>query len=181
MRPYVLRAYFDTQLLLAESKGKMTHSYRQFFMGHKGDMEARYTVNKGRLTKDMIEDMRESLITADVTVPLGLITGTQQYQLLFRPPESTISTNLENVLRAITAAVLLVLGVLMAPGAIPDSNLTRALIYIAAGLALVLIVRWVNGLRIGAKLIPVVTDTVISSVIWFAAWCFRTVRSKQTS
>ena len=59
-RPYVLRAYFDTQLLLAESKGKMTHSYRQFFMGHKGDMEARYTVNKGRLTTEMIEDMRES-------------------------------------------------------------------------------------------------------------------------
>ncbi|MDH3341754.1 MAG: hypothetical protein OEL84_10800, partial [Nitrosopumilus sp.] len=46
-RPYVLRAYFDTQLLLAESHGKMTHAYRQFFMGHKGDIEARYTTNKG--------------------------------------------------------------------------------------------------------------------------------------
>lgn len=57
-RPYVLRAYCDTQLLLAESKGKMNHAYRQFFMGHKGDIEARYTVNKGRLTKEMIEDMR---------------------------------------------------------------------------------------------------------------------------
>jgi integrase len=59
-RPYVLRAYFDTQLLLAESKGKMTHSYRQFLMGHKGDMEARYTTNKGRLPKELIEDMREA-------------------------------------------------------------------------------------------------------------------------
>lgn len=57
-RPYVLRAYFDTQLLLAESKGKITHTYRQFFMGHVGDMEARYTTNKGRLPKDLIEDMR---------------------------------------------------------------------------------------------------------------------------
>ncbi len=58
VRPYVLRAYFDTQLLLAESHGKMTHAYRQFFMGHKGDIEARYTTNKGRLTDEMISDMR---------------------------------------------------------------------------------------------------------------------------
>jgi hypothetical protein len=60
MRPYVLRAYFDTQLLLAESKGKVAHDYRVFWMGHKGSMEARYTTNKGRLPKDMIEDMRSA-------------------------------------------------------------------------------------------------------------------------
>jgi integrase len=59
-RPYVLRAYFDTQLLLAESNGKIPHAYRQFFMGHKGDIEARYTTNKGRLPEDLIEDMREA-------------------------------------------------------------------------------------------------------------------------
>jgi len=60
VRPYVLRAYFDTQLLLAESHGRMTHAYRQFFMGHKGDIEARYTTNKGRLTDEMISDMRRA-------------------------------------------------------------------------------------------------------------------------
>jgi hypothetical protein len=59
-RPYVLRAYFDTQLLVAENHGKISHAYRQFFMGHQGDMEARYTTNKGRLPKDLIEDMRQS-------------------------------------------------------------------------------------------------------------------------
>jgi len=59
-RPYVLRAYCDTQLLIAESKGKMTHAFRQFFMGHVGDMEARYTTNKGQLTEDMVETMREN-------------------------------------------------------------------------------------------------------------------------
>jgi integrase len=57
-RPYVLRAYFDTQLLLAESKGKLAHDYRVFWMGHKGSMDARYTTNKGRLTKDLLDDMR---------------------------------------------------------------------------------------------------------------------------
>jgi len=59
-RPYVLRAYFDTQLLVAENHGKISHAYRQFFMGHKGDIEARYTTNKGRLPEDLIEDMRRS-------------------------------------------------------------------------------------------------------------------------
>ncbi len=57
-RPYVLRAYFDTQLMVAENNGKIAHAYRQFFMGHKGNMEARYTTNKGRLPKKVIEDMR---------------------------------------------------------------------------------------------------------------------------
>ncbi|MGI0070265.1 MAG: hypothetical protein ACREAN_08430 [Nitrosopumilaceae archaeon] len=59
-RPYVLRSYFDTQLLLAESHGRIAHAYRQFFMGHKGDMESRYTTNKGRLSDEMIEDMRRT-------------------------------------------------------------------------------------------------------------------------
>lgn len=59
-RPYVFRAYFDTQLLVAENHGKTSHAYRQFFMGHKGDIEARYTTNKGRLPENLIEDMRRS-------------------------------------------------------------------------------------------------------------------------
>jgi len=59
-RPYVLRAYFDTQMLLAESHGKLPHPYSVFFMGHKGDIEARYTTNKGRLPDNLIEDMRRS-------------------------------------------------------------------------------------------------------------------------
>jgi hypothetical protein len=64
-RPYVLRAYFDTQLLVAENHGKISHAYRQFFMGHKGDMEARYTTNKGRLPPAVIEDMRQSFLKCE--------------------------------------------------------------------------------------------------------------------
>jgi hypothetical protein len=58
-RPYVLRAYFDTQLLLSESKGKVAHDYRVFWMGHKGSMEARYTTNKGRFSLNFVDKMRE--------------------------------------------------------------------------------------------------------------------------
>jgi hypothetical protein len=57
-RPYVLRAYAETQLIIAESKGKISHPYLQFIAGHKGDIEARYSTNKGRLPEQMIEDMR---------------------------------------------------------------------------------------------------------------------------
>jgi len=59
-RPYVLRSYFDTMLMLAESKGHILRDYRQFWMGHKGDIENRYTTNKARLPESVIEDMRES-------------------------------------------------------------------------------------------------------------------------
>jgi hypothetical protein len=58
-RPYVLRAYAETQLIIAESKGKISHPYLQFIAGHKGDIEARYSTNKGVLPPDMIEDMRK--------------------------------------------------------------------------------------------------------------------------
>jgi len=59
-RPYVLRSYFDTQLMLAESKGRVLRDYRKFWMGHKGDIENRYTTNKCRLPETVIEDMRQA-------------------------------------------------------------------------------------------------------------------------
>lgn len=59
-RPYVLRSYCATSFDIAESKGLLSHPWRQFFMGHKGDIEARYSTNKGRLPPDMIEEMREA-------------------------------------------------------------------------------------------------------------------------
>jgi hypothetical protein len=59
-RPYVLRSYFDTEIMLAESKGLVLRDYRQFWMGHKGDIEHRYTLNKGRLPGEVVEDLREA-------------------------------------------------------------------------------------------------------------------------
>ena len=59
-RPYVLRAFFDTQLLIAESRGKIAHDFRVFFMGHKGSMEAKYTTNKGILPDLLISEMRDA-------------------------------------------------------------------------------------------------------------------------
>jgi len=59
-RPYVLRSYFSTQLLVAENHGKISHPYRQYFMGHKGNIEAVYSTNKSILPDHVIADMRQS-------------------------------------------------------------------------------------------------------------------------
>ena len=46
-RPYIFRVYFGTNLDTAESKGMITHPWRQFIMGHKGDIEETYTKREG--------------------------------------------------------------------------------------------------------------------------------------
>jgi site-specific recombinase XerD len=74
-RPYVLHSYFDTQLMLAESKGYCLRDYRTFWMGHKGDIEHAHTTNKGRLPPNVIEDMRQAyrksqeLLQTETTTP----------------------------------------------------------------------------------------------------------------
>jgi hypothetical protein len=46
-------------MMMAESDGLVIRDYRTFWMGHKGDIEHTYTVNKG-LSEDVIQKMRES-------------------------------------------------------------------------------------------------------------------------
>ncbi len=63
-RPYVLRVYFDTQLTTAENEGLMLREHHRFFMGHKGEVAARYGANDHKLPKVMIEDMRGAFAKA---------------------------------------------------------------------------------------------------------------------
>jgi len=88
-RPYVMRAFFATRLLVAESNGKMTHAYRQFHMGHSGDMLARYTVNKGKLPEELIEDMRKSFARSEEYLTLRKNSGED-------PEMTTIKTMVES-------------------------------------------------------------------------------------
>lgn len=57
-RPYTLRHFFDTFMLMAEAAQIIPRDYRVFWMGHKGDVEAIYSTNKNRLPPELIEDMR---------------------------------------------------------------------------------------------------------------------------
>lgn len=54
-RPYIFRIYFGTNLDKAESKRLIPHPWRQFVMGHKGDIEETYTKRAG-----LLEDGREA-------------------------------------------------------------------------------------------------------------------------
>jgi len=64
-RPYVLRVYFGSRLLFAESKTRgFLRDYRVFFMGHKGDIEHVYTLNKCRLPESLETDMRDAFSRA---------------------------------------------------------------------------------------------------------------------
>ena len=58
-RPYVLRAYFDTRLMMAQDERLIIRDYRTFFMGHKGDIEHTYTTNKA-LSGETVESMRDA-------------------------------------------------------------------------------------------------------------------------
>ena len=61
-RPYVLRCFYDTRMMQAEGRAEigLVRDWRKFFMGHKGDIEHRYTVNKHQLPPSLIEEMREA-------------------------------------------------------------------------------------------------------------------------
>lgn len=59
-RPYVLRTTFATRMLECENAGKVSHAYWTFWFGHKGEMSAVYTTNRGKLASSMVEQMRES-------------------------------------------------------------------------------------------------------------------------
>jgi integrase len=58
-RPYDLRAYFDSRLLLAQDERLIIRDYRQYFMGHKGDIEFSYTLNRKK-DQETLERMRDA-------------------------------------------------------------------------------------------------------------------------
>jgi len=64
-RPYVLRSYFRTQLMISEINNLISHSQAGFHFGHTGDMSARYSVNKGMLPKQLLDTMKESFLRCE--------------------------------------------------------------------------------------------------------------------
>lgn len=58
-RPYALRVYWVSSMDVAEAKGIVSHNWREFWMGHTGDISARYSTNKV-LPEDTINAMRET-------------------------------------------------------------------------------------------------------------------------
>ena len=106
-RPYILRAYFDTELLIAESKGKIAHDFRVFFMGHKGSMEARYTTNKGMLPEVLIAEMREAFKRSEEFLDLETVKSDpilDQKQEMHNIIQSATLEELDSMLEALNSA-----------------------------------------------------------------------------
>lgn len=57
-RPYVLRTTAASRYAECENRGLCPHSYWQFWLGHTGDMSARYSVNRGQLPGGLLEELR---------------------------------------------------------------------------------------------------------------------------
>jgi len=71
-RPYNLRCFFDTQLLVSESRGKIAGDFRAFFMGHRASIEQRYTTNKGILPDILMKEMRNAFKRSEELLDLEL-------------------------------------------------------------------------------------------------------------
>lgn len=72
VRPYALRGYFATALDVAEARGIVSHPWRQFWMGHKGDIEAEYSTRKS-LAPEIVEGMRSSFARASKLLVAGFM------------------------------------------------------------------------------------------------------------
>jgi integrase len=63
-RPYNLRRYFDVRMMRAEGDKLIIRDYRVFWMGHSGDIEAVYTLNKD-LDDETWNELRNAYARAD--------------------------------------------------------------------------------------------------------------------
>jgi integrase len=63
-RPYVLRSFASSQLMLAESAGLMTRDIREYLLGHAVDIGRRYNLGKGRVRSDLEDEVRDTYARA---------------------------------------------------------------------------------------------------------------------
>jgi len=77
---------------MAESRGKIAHDFRVFFMGHSGSMEARYTTNKGILPETLIREMQNAYKRSEEFLDLDLVVVTEN------KPETKPNDPMENVM-----------------------------------------------------------------------------------
>ncbi len=59
-RPYVLRTTAASRFSECENRGLVSHPFWQSWLGHAGDMSARYSVNRGKIPPSLLEEMRSA-------------------------------------------------------------------------------------------------------------------------
>lgn len=63
-RPYVLRSFASSQLMLAENAGLCSRDLREALLGHSSDIGRKYNLAKGRVRSDLEESVREAYARA---------------------------------------------------------------------------------------------------------------------
>lgn len=58
-RPYVLRGFASSQMMMGESAQLMTRDTREFILGHAADIGRRYNLGKGRVRQDLEDQVRD--------------------------------------------------------------------------------------------------------------------------
>ncbi len=83
-RPYIFRIYFGTYLDSAEAKGFISHPWRQFIMGHKGEIEETYTKREGKIEegRDQYSKCLDYIETAEHGKSQGDIKKSLMVELL---------------------------------------------------------------------------------------------------
>ncbi len=96
LRPYALRAFFATNMLVAEARGKIAHDFHVFWMGHTGGMQSRYTTNKGMLPDVLMDEMRSAYARAEpMLAPAGANTAKEVEPIKTAEPEIAQSNEQE--------------------------------------------------------------------------------------
>jgi site-specific recombinase XerC len=72
LRPYVFRAYFASQLQIAVSQKRASADFLTFWMGHTGNMDARYSTGKNKLGADLMNEMRAAYERCEPLLSTGL-------------------------------------------------------------------------------------------------------------
>jgi len=63
-RPYVLRSFASSQMMMAENAQLMSRDTREFLLGHVADIGRRYNLGKGRIREDLEKQVREQYARA---------------------------------------------------------------------------------------------------------------------
>jgi hypothetical protein len=100
-RPYDLRSFFDTQLLIAENRGKIAHDFRVFWMGHAGTIEATYTTNRHTLSNAILKEMKRAYTESS---PFLIQSADAEEMLEQSNKIEDLNSQLENLKSALEAA-----------------------------------------------------------------------------
>ncbi len=95
-RPYTLRAYCSTQLLIAESRGLIVRDARELFLGHDTGIAGRYNVGK-KLGREVVEELRAMYARAEEFLSTTTRSNVRASQAIMRGALEALGISRETI------------------------------------------------------------------------------------